>query len=139
MIIREYCRADESAVIKLWQRCGLVVAWNDPKKDIQRKLEDGAGFFLVCLDGSDLIGTAMGGYDGHRGWVNYLAVHPERRKEGIGRMLMKALEERLLDHGCPKLNIQVRETNSEVLSFYRSIGYKVDKVVSLGKRLIADD
>ena len=81
----------------------------------------------------------MVGYDGHRGWVNYLAVHPDRRKEGIGRALMAELEQQLICRGCPKLNIQVRETNTAVLDFYERLGYRVDKVVSLGKRLIADD
>ncbi len=139
MEIREYKISDQKKVINLWQRCGLVVAWNDPQKDIDRKLAVDADLFLVGLDKGTVIGTAMGGYDGHRGWVNYLAVSPERRREGIGRALMEAVEKRIISKGCPKINIQVRETNKDVLTFYNSLGYKVDKVVSLGKRLIADD
>ena len=81
----------------------------------------------------------MGGYEGHRGWVNYLAVHPERRGRGDGRALMAELEHRLLARGCPKINLQVREDNAVALAFYERLGFTVDASVSLGKRLIPDD
>ena len=80
----------------------------------------------------------MGGYEGHRGWVNYLAVDPVYQKHGYGRQLMAELEKRLLKLGCPKINLQVRNGNSSALEFYNRIGYKVDDVISLGKRLITD-
>jgi ribosomal protein S18 acetylase RimI-like enzyme len=80
----------------------------------------------------------MAGYDGHRGWVNYLAVDPAHRSKGYGRSLMQRVEELLTTRGCPKLNIQVRADNQEVLQFYRKIGYLADNAVSLGKRLIPD-
>lgn len=80
----------------------------------------------------------MAGYDGHRGWINYLAVHPGHQGNGIGRRLMAAVEARLQVIGCPKINLQVRSTNSKVIEFYRRIGYEVDDVVSLGKRLETD-
>ena len=139
MEIREYQISDQVTVIDLWQRCGLVVPWNDPKKDIERKLVVDADLFLVCVDNNTLIGTAMGGYDGHRGWVNYLAVCPSQQRKGIGRALMAAVEKKLLGKCCPKINIQVRTTNKHVLAFYESLGYKADEVVSLGKRLIRDE
>ena len=81
----------------------------------------------------------MIGYEGHRGWVNYLAVKPALQGSGLGRQLMQRAEQELLQVGCPKLNLQVRETNQQVLDFYNAIGYKVDAAVSLGKRLIPDD
>ena len=139
VIIRDFVPLDTASAITLWDAFGLPRPWNDPQKDIDRKLAVDADLFLVGLDKGTVIGTAMGGYDGHRGWVNYLAVSPERRREGIGRALMEAVEKRIISKGCPKINIQVRETNKDVLTFYNSLGYKVDKVVSLGKRLIADD
>ena len=138
MDLRPYATADEEAVVELWRRCELTRAWNDPRKDIQRKLTTQPELFLVGrLDGA-VIATVMAGYDGHRGWVNYLAVAPEHRTKGFGRLLMRHVEEALTARGCPKLNLQVRSGNRDVLEFYRKIGYAEEERVSLGKRLIPD-
>jgi len=138
MEIRAFKPGDEEAVVLLWTECGLVVSWNDPYRDIQRKLNVQADMFLVaCLDGQ-IIATVMAGYDGHRGWVNYLAVHPRHRRKGIGRQMMDEAEACLRAAGCPKINLQVRSNNSAVIEFYRRIGFKIDDVVSLGKRLEPD-
>jgi ribosomal protein S18 acetylase RimI-like enzyme len=94
-------------------------------------------FLVGELDGK-VIATLMAGYEGHRGWVNYLAVAPKHRRQGFGRVLMQEAEERLLALGCPKMNIQVRNSNAEALAFYRGIGYVQDEAISLGKRLIPD-
>jgi ribosomal protein S18 acetylase RimI-like enzyme len=138
MRLRPYAVADEDAVVELWRRCELTRPWNDPHKDIQRKLTTQAELFLVGELERGIIATVMAGFDGHRGWVNYLAVAPEHRTQGYGRLLMRHVEEQLTDRGCPKLNIQVRSSNQAVLEFYRRIGYSVDEAVSLGKRLIPD-
>ena len=138
MKIRVFSIADQAAVIDLWQRCDLVRPWNDPHKDIQRKLGTQPELFFVGEIDGQLVATIMAGFDGHRGWVNYLAVSPERRKEGLGRLLMRHVEAALEVRGCPKLNLQVRTTNQAVLEFYQRIGYAQDDVVSLGKRLIPD-
>jgi len=138
MDLRPYAPADEEAVVELWRRCELTRAWNDPRKDIRRKLTTQPELFLVGEFEGAIIATAMAGYDGHRGWVNYLAVAPEHRSKGYGRLLMRHVEEQLVARGCPKLNIQVRNGNREALEFYRKIGYSVDETVSLGKRLIPD-
>ena len=138
MELRPYASSDETAVIALWRRCELTRPWNDPRKDIQRKLTTQPGLFLVGELKGRIIATIMAGYDGHRGWVNYLAVAPEHRTRGYGRLLMQQIEERLTAMGCPKLNVQVRASNKEVLAFYRKIGYAADEAVSLGKRLIPD-
>lgn len=138
MDIRAFKGSDRTAVIDLWQRCNLVVPWNDPNKDIDRKLQVGADLFLVGLQGNQLIATLMGGYEGHRAWVNYLAVDPDCRRQGLAKQMMDAFEKRVLALGCPKINLQVRETNASVLAFYKALGYQVDASVSLGKRLIAD-
>ncbi|MCX7278910.1 MAG: GNAT family acetyltransferase [Burkholderiales bacterium] len=138
MQIRSYQNSDESAVVALWQACGLTRPWNDPHKDIARKLQVQPELFLVGeLDGQ-LIATAMAGYDGHRGWVNYLAVAPEQQRRGYAAQLMQHIEQQLLAMGCPKLNMQVRTSNSAVLAVYRRLGYAQDEAVSLGKRLIPD-
>lgn len=138
MLIRSFSVEDEAAVVDLWNRCGLVKAWNDPRKDIQRKLTTQPELFLVGEIAGEVVASVMAGYDGHRGWVNYLAVSPEHRRGGLGRLLMSHVEAALEQRGCPKLNLQVRSTNHEVLAFYARLGYTTDAVVSLGKRLIPD-
>jgi ribosomal protein S18 acetylase RimI-like enzyme len=138
MLIRPYQHADESAVIALWETCALTRPWNDPRKDIARKLLVQRELFLVGEKNGAVIASVMGGYDGHRGWVNYLAVHQDFRQRGYGKALMLEVEKALLAMGCPKLNLQVRTNNATVLAFYKRIGYVQDDVVSLGRRLIPD-
>ena len=139
MEIRPFDPSDEESVVQLWTTCGLVVPWNNPRRDIQRKLKVLPEMFLVaCLDGQ-IIATVMAGYDGHRGWINYLAVHPQHQHSGIGRRMMDEAESRLRAIGCPKINLQVRSKNVAVIRFYERIGFKKDDVVSLGKRLEPDN
>lgn len=138
MHFRPYHPADESAVVDLWKVCGLTRPWNDPHKDIARKLTTQPDLFQVGEVDGRLVATAMIGYDGHRGWVYYLAVHPEFQGRGYGRMLMARAEALLIERGCPKINLLVRETNDAVLAFYDRLGYGRDAAVSLGKRLIPD-
>lgn len=136
--VREFRASDTAVVVDLWSRCGLLRPWNDPLKDIARKAEVQPDLFLVAVQGG-VVGSVMGGYDGHRGWMYYLAVHPEHRRVGIGEMLVAAVESRLLARGVPKVNLMVRGTNTRVAAFYEELGYTRDDVVVLGKRLIADD
>jgi len=136
--IESYQTSDESAVIDLWQRCGLVVPQNNPRADIRRKLTVDPELFLVGKVGEEIVATVMAGYEGHRGWINYLAVAPHWQKTGYGREIMARAEELLRARGCPKINLQVRATNRAVIEFYRRIGFSVDEVVSLGKRLVQD-
>lgn len=137
--IRPFEQADESQAIAVWQECGLRRSWNDPHLDIARKRAVDDGLFLVADRGDGLvIGTIMAGYDGHRGSVNYLGVLPAHRKKGIGRALVVEVERRLLERGCPKINLQVRTDNLEAVEFYRRLGYETFEVVDMGKRLITD-
>ncbi len=138
MAIRAFIAADQARVIALWQSCGLTRPWNDPALDIARKLDVQAEWFVVYERDNALLGSAMIGYDGHRGWLNYLAVHPDARGEGIGRALVTHAEAVLREAGCPKLNLQVRAENDAAIAFYRALGFDVDAAVSLGKRLIKD-
>lgn len=138
MNIRPFGRDDEAALVALWKECGLTRAWNDPHKDIARKREVQPELFLVGVVDGAIVASAMAGYEGHRGWVNYLAVAPRHRGRGHGRALMQRVEELLLERGCPKVNIQVRKANAEALAFYRHLGYAQDESVGLGKRLITD-
>jgi ribosomal protein S18 acetylase RimI-like enzyme len=138
--IRPFEAADEAQVIALWQACGLTRAWNDPAKDIRRKLAEQPGLFgVLANEDGKVLGTVMAGYEGHRGWINYLAVDPAGQRQGLGRQLMDWAEARLREQGCPKINLQVRLGNEPVLAFYAALGYADDHVVSLGKRLEHDD
>ncbi|GAA3333390.1 GNAT family acetyltransferase [Curtobacterium citreum] len=149
---RTFAEDDTAAVVALWEACGLLRPWNDPYRDIARKTAEQPELFLVAestdataTDASAtaapaaLVGAGMAGYDGHRGWVNYLAVHPDHQGTGLGRAFMAEFERLLLARGCPKVNVQVRAGNERVLGFYASLGYAEDHAVSLGKRLVADD
>ena len=136
--IRPYQESDRTAVVELWKTTGLTKPHNDPHKDIDRKLKVDPELFLVGEVEGALVATAMAGYEGHRGWVNYLAVQPGLHGNGYGRQLMARVETLLKDRGCPKVNLQVRSTNAEVIAFYQALGYVVDPAVSLGKRLIPD-
>ena len=136
--IRPYREVGQDAVVELWRECGLVAPQNNPIKDIRRKLRVRRDLFLVGLLGGRLVGTVMAGYEGHRGWINYLAVATDCRRMGFGRRLMEEAERLLRAAGCPKINLQVRSSNSDVIGFYTSIGYAVDDVVSMGKRLEED-
>lgn len=139
MIIRPFENDDRQTVIKLWRRCGLVVAWNDPEADIDRKLRVDPELFVVGIAGSRLVATAMGGYDGHRGSLYYLAVDAEQQGRGYGRKIADYIADLLEQRGCPKLNIMVRSSNTRMIDFYHRLGFKTDEVVCLGKRLIEDD
>ncbi len=139
MEIRVYASQDAPAVVQLWNDCGLTRPWNDPHKDIARKLSVSPALFWVGVDEQgEVMASIMVGYDGHRGWINYLAVHPKHQRQGHARQLMQRAEAELTALGCPKLNLQVRAGNEAVVAFYESLGYNDDHTVSLGKRLIAD-
>ena len=137
--IRPFALADSEAVIAIWQACKLTVPWNDPHKDIARKMQVNPELFLVAEWNGRIAGTVMGGYEGHRGWINYLAVAPDFQRQRIGVALMQEVEAKLQALGCPKINLQVRKNNRAVIQFYGQIGYHIDDVISLGKRLIKDD
>ena len=136
--IRPYQAADEAAVVRLWQACGLTRPWNDPHRDIERKLTVQPEWFLVGVADGRIVASVMAGYDGHRGWINYLSVDPGCRKRGYGKALVDAVERRFIDAGCPKINLLIRGDNGLVQDFYRALGFRQDDVISYGKRLIPD-
>lgn len=136
--MRPYREADEAGVLALWYECGLVVPQNDPKKDIARKLRVRPDLFVIGEISGAVMGSCMVGYEGHRGWINYLAVHPDHQRRGHATLLMKEAERLLRAEGCPKINLQVRSTNSAVMAFYESLGFSDDRVTSFGFRLEGD-
>ena len=138
LLIRPFQTEDEDALVALWKMCELTVPWNNPHKDIARKLQVQPELFLVGILDSNLIATVMGGYDGHRGWINFLAVHPDFRENGYGQEIMNSVETKIREMGCPKINLQIRRGNDKIAFFYQKLGITNDHVVSMGKRLEAD-
>ncbi len=138
MIIQPYSSQYEKEVIALWEKCNLTRPVNNPQKDIRRKMKVNPELFLIGLIDGKVVATAMGGYEGHRGAVNYLGVDPAYQKQGLGRQMMLALEAKLIALGCPKINLMFRKENAGVEKFYEKLGYKRDDVIEMGKRLIPD-
>jgi len=138
LLIRPFQTEDEDALVALWKMCELTVPWNNPHKDIARKLQVQPELFLVGILDNSLIATVMGGYEGHRGWINYLAVHQDFQGKGYGQEIMNSVETGLREMGCPKINLQIRRGNDKIASFYQKLGFTSDNVVSMGKRLEAD-
>ena len=136
--IRPFLPADEESVVALWHACELIRPWNDPRKDIARKRRVNPEWFLVAESGGRVVASIMVGYDGHRGWINYLAVDPAAQRSGIGREMMDEAERILRTVGCPKINLQVRRGNAAVVAFYQQLGFATDDVLSFGKRLEHD-
>lgn len=138
MKVRQYLPDDEKAVIELWRKCDLIKPWNNPKRDIERKLKVDPELFLVGLVDNQIVATVIGGYEGHRGWVYYLAVDPTYQRRGLGRQIMGVVEKKILAMGCPKINLQVRANNAAAVRFYENIGYKTEDIINMGRRLVED-
>ena len=136
---RKFKKTDTEAVINLWETCKLVVDWNDPLKDIKRKLSVKDNLFIIGEINKKIIATAMAGYDGHRGYIYYLAVLPELQKKGIGSSILSIVEKKLYKLGCPKINLFVRNTNIKVKAFYKTNNYEKQDAQIYGKRLIRDN
>jgi ribosomal protein S18 acetylase RimI-like enzyme len=135
MLIRPYRDADEPVVVSLWREALSDAApHNDPITTIRKKREVGDGLFFVAEIDSGVVGTVMGGYDGHRGWVYSLAVSEAHRRRGIGSALIRRLEVALTERGCLKVNLQVRASNAGAVAFYEVLGYGIEERVSMGKR-----
>jgi ribosomal protein S18 acetylase RimI-like enzyme len=127
--------ADEAAVIALWEACGLTRPWNDPARDFRLAVDAATSAILILRGEAGLAASIMVGFDGHRGWVYYLAVAPERRREGLGREMMAAAEAWLRARGAPKIQLMVRDDNEAALAFYEALGLEPQKVVTLGRFL----
>ena len=138
MLIRSFTESDTADVVALWHAAGLVRPWNDPHRDIARKLTVQPDLFLVVEVDGAVAATAMVGFDGHRGWVYYLAVAEAHRGQGHARALMAEGERLLVERGCPKIMLMVRSDNAPVMALYEGLGYAGESTVVMGKRLIPD-
>lgn len=124
------------SVIALWERVfGYEAAHNRPELAIDKKREVNDGLFFVALAGGEVVGTIMAGYDGHRGWIYSLAVHPGYRRQGIGTRLAAHAEQALAARGCMKINLQIMPGNAAVTAFYTTLGYAEEPRISMGKQL----
>ncbi|MEM8917624.1 MAG: GNAT family acetyltransferase [Pseudomonadota bacterium] len=126
---------DRDAVIALWQSCGLTRPWNDPAADFQLAMAGETSTILILESEGRIVATIMVGFDGHRGWVYYLAVDPEHRRAGYGRLMMEAAENWLQGCHAPKIQLMVREDNEQAIGFYKALGYETQPVVTIGRRL----
>lgn len=127
---------DRAQVIALWEEVfGYAAEHNAPQLVIDQKLRAEDSLFFVCRESDQVVGTIMSGYDGHRGWLYSLAVHPLARKRGYGRRLVRHAERALAARGCLKVNLQILESNGAVATFYERLGYFVEPRVSMGRRL----
>jgi ribosomal protein S18 acetylase RimI-like enzyme len=135
--LREYNDAtDREQVISLWRTVfGYEAAHNDPLLAIAKKLSVNDHLFFVAEDRGKLVGTAMAGYDGHRGWLYAIAVHPSLRRTGLGSRLVRHAEQALVAAGCMKVNLQLLATNETTAAFYKALGYSVEPRISMGKVL----
>jgi len=138
LLIRPFKEGDEEALVSLWNMCKLTVPWNNPYKDISRKLKVQSELFLMGYLEDKLIASVMAGYDGHRGWINYFAVHPDFQARGYGKQLMDNVENGLRELGCPKINLQIREGNDRVSQYYQKLGFVEEKRINMGKRIEND-
>lgn len=127
--------ADREAEVALWHSAGLTRPWNDPGSDFDLALRNPTSAILLARDETAIIGSVMAGFDGHRGWVYYLATQPQSLTRGIGRKLMYAAEQWLIAHGCQRVRLMVRTDNAAALEFYEAIGYETQDVVTLGRTL----
>ena len=133
--IQPYRDSDESAVIALWHVCGLTRPWNPPSADIALLRGSDHGEILVATQKDGVVGSVMVGHDGHRGWAYYLAVAPSCRRGGLGTRLMRAAEAWLRERGIRKVELMIRDTNTEVTAFYARLGYDKEPVKVMSRWL----
>ncbi|MBJ29957.1 MAG: GNAT family acetyltransferase [Acidimicrobiaceae bacterium] len=145
LVVRTAIPADHKRILELWEACGLTRPWNDPRRDLERKLAHDPELLLVgtapaeTTTANRVVATVMAGYEGHRGWQNYVAVDPALSGRGFGRAIVTEGERRLGALGCPKINLQVRHDNMVAIGFWEALGYVVDDAVAMGRRLVPDN
>ncbi len=132
---RDYRRRDRKAVLELWKMCQLTQPWEEPAKHINQRIKAHPDLFLICLIDDRIIATVMGRWDENRGWIEYLGVHPSFRRKGIGRQLVKIMEDRLSLKGCSEIGLLIQQENSATTEFYRRVGYRDKSMIYMGKQL----
>jgi ribosomal protein S18 acetylase RimI-like enzyme len=135
MEIADLTPPEANAAAALWEEAGLIRAWNDPHADIAAALACPTSTILAARDEGRIVGTVMAGYDGHRGWLYYVAVAADRRGTGLGRALVEAAEQWLAAQGARVIRLMVRAENEAVTGFYEALGYEDGEMIVMGKRL----
>jgi ribosomal protein S18 acetylase RimI-like enzyme len=134
LVIRIFSEGDRASVKELWRICGLTVPQNDPDEDIDQKIGFQPELFFVGEYNGKVVASIMAGYDGHRGYMNYVGVHPDFRRKGFGSKMVEFVLSELRKKGSPKVNISVRTSNAKVMDFYRKLGFSEDPVIGMGHR-----
>ena len=135
MQIAPLAPSEAASAAALWQETGLVRSWNDPQADVEAALACATATILAARDGGRIVGTVMAGYDGHRGWLYYVAVAPSHRGHGLGRALVTEAERWLAAQGARVIRLMVRAENEAVTGYYRALGYEDGNMIVMGKRL----
>ncbi|HET8567385.1 MAG TPA: GNAT family acetyltransferase [Candidatus Limnocylindria bacterium] len=135
MILREFRDGDGDALRTFWLVCGIDLRPGDDDASLARFAARDPALFLLAEEDARLIGSALAGWDGRRGWLYHVAVHPDHRRRGIARHMVGALEERLAERGCPKVNLIVWAKNTVAVEFWERLGYAREATVELGKAL----
>ncbi len=139
MKVREFQISEYAVVFNLWKRAGLQIRPGDEPEDIRLKLQRDPDLFLVAEEEAQIIGTVMGAWDGRRGWIYHLAVDPDHQRKGVGAILVKEIENRLLAKGAKRVNAQVLKSNRQSLEFFRATGYETrPDLMMVGKQLVQE-
>lgn len=133
--VGEATNHETMSIVALWEKTGLTRPWNDPTQDIQRALSAKSSTIFIAKNDHKIIGTAMAGYEGHRGWIYYLAVDPDYQKQGLGKKLYNTAEQWLKNQGAPKIQILIRADNQKVISFYEGLGFEKSSSLLMGKKI----
>lgn len=135
MQISTSTKSDMDEVIALWKACELTRPWNDPAADYRLAVANETSAILLAYSEAELVASVLTGFDGHRGWVYYLAVAPDCQRQGLGRKMMEAAEAWLRERNAPKIQLMVRDDNEAAIGFYKALGYDVQPAVTIGRRL----
>ncbi len=118
-----------------WQASGIRIRPGDDDRLLAAFADHNPGLFLLALDERGIAATALGGWDGRRGWLYHVAVRADQRRRGLGGRLVRVIEQRLRDRGCAKVNLIVWEDNAAAMEFWESIGYRRATTVEFEKEL----
>jgi GNAT superfamily N-acetyltransferase len=134
IIVREYRAGDGDALRSLWRAVGFR-SLGDDDESLRTFTQRNPGTLLVAVQGGSVVGSAMGAWDGRRGWIYHVAALPEQRRTGLATRLVRQVEERLGSLGCRKVNVIVRDDNEAGAAFWEELGYTAAPARQMGREL----
>ncbi len=136
MLIREFNMTDYYKVIRLWEKCNIVLGISDSVQEFKKVHDSHPDLILVGEINNKIISAVLGSFDGRRGWVHHLAVDPEYQGKGYGKMLIDELEKRFIKYGVVKYHLMIFKDNLKVVNFYKKLGFHLrDDIVTMSKAL----